>query len=592
MNNASLELGGTNWAEKDASLLGYTVSDDSGRFSPQEFTFARGSNLAATRIGKTGLIEKGRENLILQSNQFDTTWVKTISSVTSGHSGYDGSNNAWKLIQNTNTGYHYINQGITNTSIQTFSIYAKAGEYSGISFFIKNLAGNSTASTFNLSTGTFVSNTHNATAESVGNGWYRISLLTKPNGYQTLNVYVNQTTQQSEAGDGTSGIYIQNAQLEQGLAASPYISTTTTTAQAGVLENTPRLNYTTGVANPYLLLEPSRTNLVKYSEYLNGIVWNGEIGVSIGTNKTTSPEGFVNSASIIEDTSNGSHFAYKDFTLTSGTTYTISIYAKKNGTNRNLQFGDGGLGWSSGFTALFNLTAGTATGGTIEPIGNDWYRCSVTGTTNATTCRLIMYPLLGNATSYQGDGTSGVFLYGFQIEQGSYPTSYIPTYSVSATRAVDSCSKTGVSSLINSPEGTMFIDIAALSDDGTNRYLSINDGTTSNYIYFRYVSTSNNMIMRVAIGGVTINTLTYVSPDTTIFSKAALKWKGGDYSFWVDGVERGSNSSATAFGAGVLNEITFGFPTGGGDDFNSKMKQLLVFPTALTDAQLATLTTI
>ena len=82
MNNASLELGGTNWAEKDASLLGYTVSDDSGRFSPQEFTFSRGSNLAATRIGKTGLIEKGRENLLLQSNSFDTWSFTSGSSVT------------------------------------------------------------------------------------------------------------------------------------------------------------------------------------------------------------------------------------------------------------------------------------------------------------------------------------------------------------------------------------------------------------------------------------------------------------------------------------------------------------------------------
>jgi hypothetical protein len=64
MNNASLELGGTNWAEKDGNILGYSVGDTSGKYFPQEFTFARGSNLSATRIGKTGLIVKGRENLL------------------------------------------------------------------------------------------------------------------------------------------------------------------------------------------------------------------------------------------------------------------------------------------------------------------------------------------------------------------------------------------------------------------------------------------------------------------------------------------------------------------------------------------------
>ena len=138
----------------------------------------------------------------------------------------------------------------------------------------------------------------------------------------------------------------------------------------------------------------------------------------------------------------------------------------------------------------------------------------------------------------------------------------------------------------------MFLDVAALADDGTNRYFSINDGTVNNYIYFRYVSTSNQMLMRVVVAGVTINSLAYVSPDTTDFSKIALKWKGGDYAFWVNGVERGTDTTATTFGAGVLLEIVADFPTGLGGAFPSKINQLLIFPTALPDASLAELTTI
>jgi hypothetical protein len=90
MNNASLELGGTNWAEKDGNILGYSVGDTSGKYFPQEFTFARGSNLSATRIGKTGLIVKGRENVLLQSNSFILLGEQNVT-LTSGQAGYDGS---------------------------------------------------------------------------------------------------------------------------------------------------------------------------------------------------------------------------------------------------------------------------------------------------------------------------------------------------------------------------------------------------------------------------------------------------------------------------------------------------------------------
>ena len=73
-------------AYKDGKLYSIRPTDGSG-----DFTFSRGSNLAATRVDVNGLIEKGRENLLLQSNQFDTTWDKCIISITSGQVGYDGS---------------------------------------------------------------------------------------------------------------------------------------------------------------------------------------------------------------------------------------------------------------------------------------------------------------------------------------------------------------------------------------------------------------------------------------------------------------------------------------------------------------------
>ena len=96
------------------------------------FTFSRGSNLAATRVDVNGLIEKGRENLLLQSNQFDTTWNTFTASVTEGQAGYDGSCNAWVLDVSVANGSFY--QSINQNNLLTASIYAKKGTANGVRF--------------------------------------------------------------------------------------------------------------------------------------------------------------------------------------------------------------------------------------------------------------------------------------------------------------------------------------------------------------------------------------------------------------------------------------------------------------------------
>ena len=91
-----------------------------------DFTFDRGSNLAATRVNADGLIEKGRENLLLQSNQFDTTWTNTNSSDTGGQPDKDGGNDAW-LISTTGANGRMV-QSISQSGVQTFSFFAKTGD--------------------------------------------------------------------------------------------------------------------------------------------------------------------------------------------------------------------------------------------------------------------------------------------------------------------------------------------------------------------------------------------------------------------------------------------------------------------------------
>ena len=96
--------------------------------------------------------------------------------------------------------------------------------------------------------------------------------------------------------------------------------------------------------------------------------------------------------------------------------------------------------------------------------------------------------------------------------------------------------------------------------------------------------------MRTAVEGNTINTLQKEIADTTAFNKYAFKWKSGDYAFWINGIEVLTDSSSTVFGSNVLNQIEFSFPSLGGGGSNSKVKQLQVYKTALTDTQLTSLT--
>jgi hypothetical protein len=562
MNNASLELGGTNWAEKDGNILGYSVGDTSGNFSPQEFTFARGSNLSATRIGKTGLIVKGRENVLLQSNSFDTTWGNVNSAETSGFEGYDGTNNAWKL-ESTTIYSSLINQTLTLNGVQTFSVYAKAGTANYLAFY--NIASSIPRAWYNLSNGTIEStlNKIDAKIESVGNGWYRCSMTYNQN-ISEVNVYVSDANNSFSSAIGSS-IYIQDAQLELGLAASPYIETTTTTAQAGVLENTPRLNYTTGVANPYLLLEPQRSNLV--DDY-SGYTWNSFNGAAISfTGTEQSPEGFNNAVTWTFGGSSGEVVQRSSISISNSTTYTISGYFKL--TSGTL---------TSGSNQIKGLDGLTGVGASLNTLTNEWQRLSFNVTSSSTSGRVQL----------RCDNSATIQVYGLQLEAGSYKTSIIPTYSVSATRAADSCYKTGISSLIGQTEGTMFVEFDILTTGQDMAIMNLyNETTPANSIYF-YLNSSNVLSAYVDNSG------TQASPSSGVLTegvyKAAIAYKANDFAFYINGSLVGSDVSGSVPTCGAIRMENYNaVPT---YQEKTAIKQMALFQERLTNAELATLTTI
>ena len=552
MNNASLELGGTNWAEKDGNILGYSVGDTSGNFSPQEFTFARGSNLSATRIDRAGLIVKGRENVLLQSNSFDTTWALANTSVTSGQSGYDGSNNAW-LFQSTST-FCRISQNLSFTGIVTQSVYAKAGTSN---FLFLEFLGTIAQTWFNLNTGSVATTNNNISSSiiDVGGGWYRCSMTYNQSAVGELRIRLSNSDN-TTATTASSNIYIQDAQIEQGLAASPYIETTTTSAQAGVLENTPRLNYTTGVANPYLLLEPSRTNRLGYSELFSN--WTITGSITISANQVVSPEGVIN-ASIIDFSSTGAGGGVYVFGGVPSSSVSRTIYLKGAVGGETLDFSDPSQGGGS------NITLTT-----------EWQRFEYTGG-SAALCGIWLKNSAGNI----------IYAYGAQIEEGSYPTSYIPTYSVSATRAQDNCSKTNASGEIGQTEGVLYAEVAALANDGTYRNIALSDGSLTNRILIQYTPNANQINIVIIFSGGQYS-LNHTVSNVTEFNKIAIKYKAGDNALWINGFEVDTDTNTLLPSA--LNTLSFDNTIG--DAFYSKTKALVLYKEALTDTQLATLTTI
>ena len=240
---------------------------------------------------------------------------------------------------------------------------------------------------------------------------------------------------------------------------------------------------------------------------------------------------------------------------------------------------------------LDNGVVGTvnSTSATIEDYGNGWYR--ITNTLTAVNgSNDVFLGLSGVDGSTSGADVIGndVFVWGFQVEELSYPTSYIPTNGSTVTRDADTCTGAGSSADFNSEEGVLYAEIAALVDDSSAREITLSDGTADNRIELRYGAASNRIQLVVRSGGVVQASLTNSTNNILNFNKVAVKWKANDFALWINGVEQGADTSgSTPVG---LNELQFNEGDGAGGEFLGKCKSVRVYKEALSDTDLQNLT--
>jgi hypothetical protein len=236
-----------------------------------------------------------------------------------------------------------------------------------------------------------------------------------------------------------------------------------------------------------------------------------------------------------------------------------------------------------------NNDAAYYTNPTITDYGNGWYRCSATWTPLSLSVPSIGVSADGLTNSYAGTTGSGIFVWGAQLEAGSYVSSYVPTLASSVTRIQDSAFKTGISSLIGSVAGTMYVEVAALANDLSERRFALSDGTTGNVARVGFTSTSNRIIA-VLYNGANQCVITYDGADITQTNKIAFTWSANDFALFVNGVQRASDVSGTTFSANTLTELQFNEGDGDGKNMYGEFQQILLFKTRLTNDQLADLT--
>ena len=346
-------------------------------------------------------------------------------------------------------------------------------------------------------------------------------------------------------------------------------SNATVVNKAGLIETVgggePRIDFSND-AKGALLLEPQRMNLFTNSE--NFSQWYIDGNQSSPTIiSELNPDG---SSQVYQINLNSGGNIYRTISISSSIDYTFSVYIKGTGNGR--------LILSNPQSTPENYVDFTAT--------SEWQRIELTGSSSSTSVRVA----IGSWSNSSASGTIQIF--GAQLEQGSYATSYIPTQGSAVTRVADACVGAGNEQVINSTEGVLYAEISAfIKKQNSFTAISLSDNSYDNNIRMGFNTSTNTVYANFRKGSISLYGLTYAISNITELTKIAVKFNSIGFYLYINGVLAGSNLTSTTFPINTLTSLKF---TRGdaAHSFEGKTKALAVYKTALTDAELIALTSL
>lgn len=535
-----------------------------------DFEFTRQS--IGTRVRKDGLIEEAKTlgsitNELLYSEDFtQSNWsnsnsTDSISTVVSP----DGASLSTLLTSTASNG-GLVDFNEWSTAVKTASIYVKKNTSS--TFRISNLSSPSNDIVFNLDSGTVQSIGGNFSGQiiSLPNGWFRCVGTHQGTSSQTLGFTIPTSGQ---------SVYIWGAMLSEG-ALSDYIKTegSQVTETVETFTDVPRLDWYNSNC-PSLLLESQRTNDFTYSEQFEQSVWF-KSNCTITTNQIIAPDGTLTADLATSTASGGGVYRFSSWNTTEKT---ASIFVKKNTSSTVEIFNSS----SATNRVVYDLengivdTEGGSMTGTIEDFGNGWYRLTATHTAAAS-----------QTLGIKPEENESVYIWGAQIEDGSYASSYIKTEPSTVTRLKDEIFVED-SNLFDITEGTLFVDATPFKSGG-GMEIQLSDGTASNRHTIQYQGTGTSVRALTVTGGTTVfsdyNPLTF---DTR--NKLAITFAEEDaIVFYVNG-SRVYFEYNLVLPTG-LDKLTFSNPNLTGTFMEGKIHDIRVYDRALTREEAEELTTL
>jgi len=534
------------------------------------------------------------ENLLLDSKTGTANWTEAASgsastpTITANHAASpDGTaSQATRVQLNLNGATDTSSNSRYNQSINlpsgnsvTFSVWLKSTDgASSYEIQVYQADGNAAAATV---TGSWQKFTTTATAAASAAFGIRVRGGQSPTNADTADVLM------WGANVSTTGETVLNETTTQ--IHREYAPTLKSVATAGQ----PRFEYDPADGQSMgILLESQSTNLLNYSEEFDNAYWS-KYNTPVTANAGVAPSGQL-VADLLVAASTGSstnHYLAKAISFTSGTTYTLSVYVKAAGyTKFNMRAGNPATwGVSTTFTLTGSGSASVISGsGQIQSCGNGWFRCSVTETAASTSATNILLGLVDNSgnLSFDGDDYSGVLLWGAQMEQASFASSYIKVEGSTATRALESLSMTD-SSLFGTGSGSVVVEAGPVNGTFYPTLFDLTDTTTSNRVLLQSGGTGTPTSLTVAADG---NASVGVVSEAVTMSdrKFAISYDTNSFKLVNNGGAVSEDTSGQL--PQQLSKLNIGTDNGGGGPLNGHIKRIAVYGEALSDTNLISLT--